>query len=132
MCPPRNESRYVTKSSPGLFYAACAGCPSRKAARIYQRDKDGGLEGLTDGSRQPYRHANRLPLHLNTLIVRLEPAWTGAAPAAQRQLGVSLRHLPERASIHRQPPRHPPLASLEFRLCPLGLDTMPAAIIFQR
>jgi hypothetical protein len=28
------------------------------------------LDGLTDRSRRPYRHANQLPTHIETLIVR--------------------------------------------------------------
>ena len=35
---------------------------SRKTGyKIFQRYKDCGLEGLTDRSRRPYRHANQLP-----------------------------------------------------------------------
>ena len=30
-----------------------------------------GLEGLTDRSRRPYRHANQLPIQIETLIVRV-------------------------------------------------------------
>ena len=52
---------------------------SRKTGyKIYQRYKDCGLEGLTDRSRRPYRHANRLPVQIETLIVRLKreyPRW---------------------------------------------------------
>jgi putative transposase len=29
------------------------------------------LQGLTDRSRRPYRHANQLPVQIETLIVRL-------------------------------------------------------------
>ena len=52
---------------------------SRKTGyKIYTRYKDCGLEGLTDRSRRPYRHANQLPLQIETLIVRLKreyPDW---------------------------------------------------------
>ena len=67
---------------------------SRKTGyKIFQRYKDCGLEGLTDRSRRPYRHANQLPFQIETLIVRLkrEQPELGcaedpreAAPAAQR------------------------------------------------
>jgi putative transposase len=46
---------------------------SRKTGyKIFQRYKDCGLQGLTDRSRRPYRHANKLPLQTETLIVRLK------------------------------------------------------------
>ena len=44
-----------------------------------------GLEGLTDRSRRPYRHANQLPTQIETLIVRLKedrPNW-GAPKISQ-------------------------------------------------
>ena len=38
---------------------------SRKTGyKIFNRYKDCGLEGLTDRSRRPYRHANQLPLKI--------------------------------------------------------------------
>jgi putative transposase len=46
---------------------------SRKTGyKIFTRYKDSGLEGLTDRSRRPYRHANRLPFQIETLIVQLK------------------------------------------------------------
>jgi len=52
---------------------------SRKTGyKIYQRYKDCGLDGLTDRSRRPYRHANRLPFQIEKLIVQLKrerPSW---------------------------------------------------------
>ena len=52
---------------------------SRKTGyKILQRYRDCEVEGLTDRSRRPYRHANQLPLQIETLIVRLKrekPAW---------------------------------------------------------
>ena len=38
--------------------------------KILKRYNDVGLEGLTDRSRRPYRHANQLPVQIETLIVR--------------------------------------------------------------
>ena len=68
---------------------------SRKTGyKIFQRYKDCGLDGLTDRSRRPYRHANRLPFQIEKLIVRLKREQTqlgcsqdpGEAPApAQRR-----------------------------------------------
>ena len=61
---------------------------SRKTGyKIYARYKDCGLEGLTDRSRRPYRHANRLPLQIETLLVRLKreyPRW--GAPKIRERL----------------------------------------------
>src|SRR2546429_5453656 len=44
---------------------------SRKTGyKILDRYNSCGLEGLTDRSRRPYRHANQLPVQIETLIVR--------------------------------------------------------------
>jgi hypothetical protein len=44
---------------------------SRKTGyKILQRYRDCGIEGLNDRSRRPYRHANQLPVQIETLIVR--------------------------------------------------------------
>ena len=61
---------------------------SRKTGyKIYTRYKDCGLEGLTDRSRRPYRHANRLPLQLETLIVVLKKEYPrGEAPKIRERL----------------------------------------------
>ena len=52
---------------------------SRKTGyKIIERYRDTGLEGLTDRSRRPYRHANQLPFQIEALIVRLKqekPSW---------------------------------------------------------
>ena len=52
---------------------------SRKTGyKIYNRYKDCGIEGLTDRSRRPYRHANQLPMQIEKLIVHLKkeyPHW---------------------------------------------------------
>jgi putative transposase len=61
---------------------------SRKTGyKILQRYRDCGVDGLTDRSRRPYRHANQLPLQIETLIVRLKrekPAW--GAPKIRERL----------------------------------------------
>jgi putative transposase len=52
---------------------------SRKTGyKILTRYNATGLEGLTDRSRRPYRHANQLPIQIETLIVRVKqdkPSW---------------------------------------------------------
>jgi len=54
---------------------------SRKTGyKILERYNSCGVEGLTDRSRRPYRHANQLPLQIETLIVRSKqerPHWGG-------------------------------------------------------
>ncbi len=53
---------------------------SRKTGyKILTRYNEIGLEGLTDRSRRPYRHANQLPFQIEAQIVRLE--------AGQAELG---------------------------------------------
>ena len=52
---------------------------SRKTGyKIYDRYQDCGLDGLTDRSRRPYRHANQLRMQVEKLIVALKkeyPRW---------------------------------------------------------
>ena len=52
---------------------------SRKTGyKIFNRYKDCGLDGLTDRARRPYRHANKLPFQIETLILRIKrekPSW---------------------------------------------------------
>ena len=61
---------------------------SRKTGyKIQERYRDCGVEGLSDRSRRPYRHANQLPFQVETLIVRLKrerPAW--GAPKIRERL----------------------------------------------
>jgi putative transposase len=61
---------------------------SRKTGyKIFQRYKDCGLDGLTDRSRRPNRHANRLPFQIENLIVQLKrerPSW--GAPEIREKL----------------------------------------------
>ena len=69
--------------------ALCAefGISRKTGYKIYDRYKDYGVHGLTDRSRRPYRHANQLPLVLETQIVRLKkdyPDW--GAPKIREKL----------------------------------------------
>jgi Homeodomain-like domain len=46
---------------------------SRKTGyKLFNRFKNSGIEGLTDRSRRPYRHANRLPFQIENLILQLK------------------------------------------------------------
>src|SRR5215207_1205183 len=56
---------------------------SRKTGyKILKRYNDSGLEGLTDRSRRPYRHANQLPFQIEKLIG--VPSRTSPAGARRR------------------------------------------------
>ena len=61
---------------------------SRKTGyKIFERYQDCGVEGLTDRSRRPYRHANQLPMVVEKLIVALKreyPSW--GAPKIRERL----------------------------------------------
>jgi putative transposase len=61
---------------------------SRKTGyKILTRYNEIGLGGLTDRSRRPYRHANQLPVQIETRIVRLKedkPSW--GAPKIRERL----------------------------------------------
>jgi putative transposase len=61
---------------------------SRKTGyKIYARYKDCGIEGLTDRSRRPYRHARQLPFQIEKAIVQLKqehPSW--GAPKIRERL----------------------------------------------
>jgi putative transposase len=61
---------------------------SRKTGyKIFERYKECGLEGLTDRSRRPYRHANKLPFQVERLILQLKrehPGW--GAPKIREKL----------------------------------------------
>ena len=77
--------------------------------KIYTRYKDCGLDGLTDRSRRPYRHANQLPLQIETLIVRLKreyPDW--GAPKIRDRLGRRYPGLacPAISTVHAVLDRH--------------------------
>ena len=46
---------------------------SRKTGyKIFNRYKDCGIDGLTDRSRRPYRHANQLPFQVEKLIIQIK------------------------------------------------------------
>ncbi|HTM04395.1 MAG TPA: helix-turn-helix domain-containing protein [Vicinamibacterales bacterium] len=69
--------------------ALCAefGISRKTGDKIYDRYKEVGLQGLTDRSRRPYRHANQLPMAIEKTIVRLKreyPNW--GAPKIRERL----------------------------------------------
>jgi putative transposase len=82
--------RFVARLLDGEKMATlCAqfGISRKTGYKIYDRYKDSGVHGLTDRSRRPYRHANQLPLVIETQIVRLKrdyPDW--GAPKIREKL----------------------------------------------
>ena len=63
------------------------GIAHKTGYKIYNRYKDCGIDGLTDRSRRPYRHANQLPMQIEKLIVNLKkeyPHW--GAPKIRERL----------------------------------------------
>src|SRR5580700_8888811 len=83
---------------------------SRKTGyKIFSRYKDCGIEGLTDRSRRPYRHANRLPFQVEKKIVLLKkehPSW-GAPKIREklRRLHTQIS-LPAISTVHTVLDRH--------------------------
>jgi putative transposase len=63
------------------------GIARKTGYKILSRYNDCGLEGLTDRSRRPYRHANQLPLQIEKLILRLkQDKLTWGAPKIRDKL----------------------------------------------
>lgn len=83
---------------------------SRKTGyKIFDRYKDYGVHGLTDRSRRPYRHANQLPVVIETQIVRLKkdyPDW--GAPKIREKLRARCGPLrcPAISTVHAVLDRH--------------------------
>lgn len=83
---------------------------SRKTGyKIFSRYKDCGMQGLTDRSRRPNRHANRLPFQVEKLIVQLKqehPSW-GAPKIREklRRLHTEIS-LPAISTVHTVLDRH--------------------------
>jgi len=83
---------------------------SRKTGyKIFARFKDTGVQGLTDRSRRPYRHANRLPVVVERLIVGLKkeyPHW--GAPKLRERLRQRWPdvHCPAISTVHAVLDRH--------------------------
>jgi hypothetical protein len=75
---------------------------SRKTGyKIRTRYNEIGLEGLTDRSRRPYRHANQLPFQIETRIVRLKqdkPSWAGVRRRSGKNWRGSIRMCTRRRS----------------------------------
>src|SRR5947207_9891739 len=85
VCEPMDERlKFVARLLDGEKMAALCrefGISRKTGYKIITRYNSCGIEGLTDRSRRPYRHANQLPVQIATLIVRLKqdrPTWGGS------------------------------------------------------
>ena len=83
---------------------------SRKTGyKLYNRYKDSGVEGLTDRSRRPYRHANRLPFQIENLILQLKEkhsSWGAQKIRDKIKLLYSSIQLPAISTVHAVLDRH--------------------------
>ena len=83
---------------------------SRKTGyKLFNRYKDFGLEGLSDRSRRPCRHANQLPFQIEKRIVELKrerPSW-GAPKIRERLRRLYPEvHTPAISTVHAVLDRH--------------------------
>src|ERR1700734_547878 len=71
--------------------------------KIFSRYKHSGIEGLTDRSRRPYRHANRLPFQIEQLILQLKEkhaSWGAQKIRDKIKLLHSSIQLPAISTVH--------------------------------
>src|SRR5580704_11111411 len=90
-CNPMDERlKFIARLLDGQKMAVVCrefGISRKTGYKILTRYNEIGLEGLTDRSRRPYRHANQLPIQIETQIVRLKqdkPSW--GAPKIREKL----------------------------------------------
>jgi putative transposase len=83
---------------------------SRKTGyKLFSRFKNSGIEGLTDRSRRPYRHANRLPFQIERLILQLKERHASWGAQKIRDKIKLLHHsiqLPAISTVHAVLYRH--------------------------
>ena len=91
VCKPMDERlKFIARLLDGEQMAGLCrefGISRKTGYKILTRYNATGLEGLTDRSRRPYRHANQLPIQIETLIVRVKqdkPSW--GAPKIRERL----------------------------------------------
>ena len=113
VCKPMDERlKFIARRLDGEQMAALCrefGISRKTGYKIITRYNKVGLEGLTDRSRRPYRHANQLPTQIETLIVRLKedkPNW--GAPKIRERLARLYPdvHTPAISTVHAVLDRH--------------------------
>src|SRR3954470_13934788 len=112
-CKPMDERlKFIARLLDGEKMAPLCrefGISRKTGYKILTRYNEVGLEGLTDRSRRPYRHANQLPFQIEAQIVRLKqdkPSW--GAPKIRERL-VRLHqdvHTPAISTVHAVLDRH--------------------------
>lgn len=85
------------------------GITRKTGYKIYNRYKECGLEGLSDRSRRPYRHANQLPFQIERAILQIKreyPSW--GAPKIREKLIRKYpgTHAPAISTVHAVLDRH--------------------------
>src|ERR1700733_5234088 len=112
-CKPMDERlKFIARLLDGEPMAVLCrefGISRKTGYKILTRYNEIGLEGLTDRSRRPYRHANQLPIQIETLIVRLKqdkPSW--GAPKIRERLARLYPdvHRPAISTVHAVLDRH--------------------------
>ena len=112
-CNPMDERlKFIARLLDGEKMAVVCrefGISRKTGYKILTRYNEIGLEGLTDRSRRPYRHANQLPTQIEALIVRLKqdkPSW--GAPKIKERLARLYPdvHTPAISTVHAVLDRH--------------------------
>jgi putative transposase len=112
-CKPMDERlKFIARLLDGEQMAPLCrefGISRKTGYKILTRYNKVGLEGLTDRSRRPYRHANQLPTQIETLIVRCKqdkPSW--GAPKIRERLARLYPdvHTPAISTVHAVLDRH--------------------------
>src|SRR5579864_6443644 len=112
-CKPMDERlKFIARRLDGEKMAGLCrefGISRKTGYKILTRYNEIGLEGLTDRSRRPYRHANQLPVQIETQIVRLKhdkPSW--GAPKIRERLARLYPdvHTPAISTVHAVLDRH--------------------------
>src|SRR5262245_54835009 len=113
VCKPMDERlKFIARLLDGEQMAGLCrefGISRKTGYKIITRYNATGLEGLTDRSRRPYRHANQLPIQIETLIVRVKqdkPSW--GAPKIRERLARLYPnvHTPAISTVHAVLDRH--------------------------
>jgi putative transposase len=112
-CKPMDERlKFIARLLEGEKMAGLCrefGISRKTGYKILTRYNEIGLEGLTDRSRRPYRHANQLPVQIETQIVRVKqdkPSW--GAPKIREKLARLYPdvHTPAISTVHAVLDRH--------------------------
>src|SRR5712672_627865 len=112
-CNPMDERlKFIARLLDGEKMAVVCrefGISRQTGYKILTRYNEIGLDGLTDRSRRPYRHANQLPIQIETRIVRLKqdkPSW--GAPKIRERLARLYPdvHTPAISTVHAVLDRH--------------------------